>query len=110
VAPTLYDQIHMICHEAGFSPRVDSEALEWHTIVALVAAGMGVSIAPASVRALRMRGALFRRLPSTSGRAVLYLCYDENGTSPPARELARFVRRRMRMARFTTPSPARSTH
>jgi DNA-binding transcriptional LysR family regulator len=98
VAPTLFDQIHTICREAGFSPRVESEASEWHTIVALVAAGMGVSIAPASASALRIRGASVRPLRSTVGRAVLYLSYDTGAPNPATRALGRFLQRRMRVS------------
>jgi DNA-binding transcriptional LysR family regulator len=97
VAPALFDQIQTICREAGFSPRVASEASEWHTIVALVAAGMGISIAPASVASLRVRGASVRALRSTAGRAVLYLCFHETPRSPTARVLARFIQRRMHL-------------
>jgi DNA-binding transcriptional LysR family regulator len=94
----LFDQIHTICREAGFSPRVESEASEWHTIVALVAAGMGVSIAPASASALRIRGASVRPLRSTVGRAVLYLSYDTGAPNPATRALGRFLQRRMRVS------------
>src|SRR5438445_109623 len=51
-APTLFDQIIALCGEAGFTPGVVHEAQEWHTITALVAAGLGISIAPRSVAAL----------------------------------------------------------
>jgi DNA-binding transcriptional LysR family regulator len=97
VAPLLYDQVQAICREAGFTPRIESEALEWHTIIALVAAGFGLSIAPASVAALRIRGARLRPLPVTSARAVLYLGYDKQSGGPVVRDFVRFARRRMRL-------------
>ncbi|MGN6391945.1 MAG: LysR family transcriptional regulator, partial [Gemmatimonadales bacterium] len=52
-APTLFDQIRSLCAEGGFAPAVAQEAREWHTITGLVAAGLGVAIAPASVARLR---------------------------------------------------------
>ena len=70
-APTLHDQILTMCREAGFTPRVENEAHEWHTIAALVAAGFGISIAPASVAALRVRGTVMHRLlPATTAGAL----------------------------------------
>ena len=41
-----------LCEEHGFRPRIAHEASHWLTILRLVAAGLGVSIAPRSVRQL----------------------------------------------------------
>lgn len=41
-----------ICEEHGFRPRIVQEASHWMTILRLVGAGFGVSIAPACVRRL----------------------------------------------------------
>jgi DNA-binding transcriptional LysR family regulator len=48
-APALYDDIITRCRAAGFGPRVVQEAAGWHTIAALVAAGVGVSFVPRSL-------------------------------------------------------------
>jgi DNA-binding transcriptional LysR family regulator len=55
-APKNYDRIVVLCQRAGFSPNVEQEALEMQTRAGLVAAGMGVSLLPASVRHLRIDG------------------------------------------------------
>lgn len=73
-APTLYDQIVNACREAGFIPRVENEAREWHTIMALVAAGFGVSIVPSSIGALHVRGAVARHLLPATEPTALFLC------------------------------------
>jgi DNA-binding transcriptional LysR family regulator len=90
-APMLYDQIVTMCREAGFSPRVENEAHEWHTIAALVAAGFGISIAPASVAGVRVRGSTMRRLTPAENRTALYLCTPAESTSEPLRSFARFI-------------------
>jgi DNA-binding transcriptional LysR family regulator len=90
-APMLYDQIQAACHEAGFSPRVEIEAQEWHTIAALVAAGFGLSIAPGSVGRLRIRGAVMRPIRPMTLRAALFLCYSAESASPALRSFSRFV-------------------
>jgi DNA-binding transcriptional LysR family regulator len=95
-APTLYDQIIATCGEAGFTPRVVHEAQEWHTITALVAAGLGISIAPRSVAALRIGGTRLRRLPAASGRAVLFLCYPREAATDATRRFVRFALRHRR--------------
>ena len=49
LSPGLHDFIYGICRRAGFTPQVVQEANEGHTIVGLVAAGVGVSIVPDSL-------------------------------------------------------------
>jgi DNA-binding transcriptional LysR family regulator len=49
LSPGLHDFIYGICRRAGFAPQVVQEANEGHTIVGLVAAGVGVSIVPDSL-------------------------------------------------------------
>ncbi|RSL16874.1 LysR family transcriptional regulator [Edaphobacter aggregans] len=45
-----YNKTISLCEEHGFRPHVVQEAPQWLTILALVGAGLGVSIAPACVR------------------------------------------------------------
>ena len=90
-APTLHDQILTMCREAGFTPRVESEAHEWHTIAALVAAGFGVSIAPASVAALRVRGTVMHRLLPATQPTALYLSTAADSRSEYVAAFTRFL-------------------
>lgn len=52
LGPSFYDEMFEFCAKAGFVPAVAQEARQWSSIVSLVSAGMGVSIAPQSVAAL----------------------------------------------------------
>jgi DNA-binding transcriptional LysR family regulator len=45
-----YEKPVSLCEEHGFRPRVVQEAPQWLTIMRLVGAGLGVTIAPACVR------------------------------------------------------------
>ncbi|HTH52876.1 MAG TPA: LysR substrate-binding domain-containing protein [Edaphobacter sp.] len=45
-----YEKTVSLCEEHGYRPRVVQEAPQWLTILRLVGAGLGVSIAPACVR------------------------------------------------------------
>lgn len=103
-APMLYDQILSVCAEAGFAPAMGAEAREWHTITALVAAGFGVAIAPASVGRLRLTGAVTRPLRPSVRRAVLFLCHTREAVSRPAAAFIEFVARSRDLAAHLRPS------
>jgi DNA-binding transcriptional LysR family regulator len=45
-----YEKTVSLCEEQGFRPRVVQEAPQWLTIMRLVGAGLGVTIAPACVK------------------------------------------------------------
>jgi DNA-binding transcriptional LysR family regulator len=65
--PGLYDAIITACRGAGFSPRVGQEAPRIISTLNLVAAGLGLSIVPASLRRLQMDGVVYRRLSGSPG-------------------------------------------
>ncbi|MFF8397401.1 LysR family transcriptional regulator [Streptomyces sp. NPDC016172] len=65
--PGLHDRITALCATAGFTPRVTQQAVEWQTVCALVETGLGVSLAPAAIRRIRLGGVAFR--PLTPGDA-----------------------------------------
>jgi DNA-binding transcriptional LysR family regulator len=64
--PGLYDTIITACRGAGFSPRVGQEAPRIISTLNLVAAGLGVSVVPESLRRLQMDGVVYRRLADNS--------------------------------------------
>ena len=88
LGPGLYDAIIAACHGAGFSPRVGQEAPRMFSTLNLVAAGLGVSIIPASMQSLHMDGVVYRRLKGAPVTAPLQLAY-RRGDSAPA--TGRFV-------------------
>ena len=57
----VHDQILAVCRSAGFSPRVVQEGSQAE-VASLVASGAGVAIVPASLRAIRRAGVLYRPL------------------------------------------------
>lgn len=59
VAPGYYDVIISACRAAGFTPRVIHPG-SMQTNLALVSAGLGVSLLPASIRNLRRAGVVYR--------------------------------------------------
>src|SRR5215475_13329803 len=58
----LYDVIISACSEAGFSPHVGQEAPRIVSTLNLVAAGLGITIVPASLSRLPLEGVTYRPL------------------------------------------------
>jgi len=63
LAPGFHDQVFNLCRQAGFAPKVGTEASQLQTIINLVAAGMGITLVAESVRNFVGRGVLFKQLP-----------------------------------------------
>lgn len=61
-APGFFDHLVNLVAATGIAPRIVQEAREMQTIVGLVASGLGVTLVPASVAALALRGAVYRPL------------------------------------------------
>lgn len=82
VGPRLHDQIVGLCVEAGFTPSIAQHAVEWQTVCALVEAGLGVSIAPASIARIRLEGIVFRRLDPEGLRTRVAVGWHRDHRSP----------------------------
>ncbi|MCP2338244.1 LysR family transcriptional regulator [Actinomadura rupiterrae] len=82
VGPRLYDQITGLCVAAGFAPHVTQNAVEWQTVCALVEAGLGVSIAPASIRRMRLKGVAFRATDTRAVRTRVAVAWRRDAPDP----------------------------
>jgi DNA-binding transcriptional LysR family regulator len=91
--PGLYDAIFAACHAAGFSPMVGQEAPRIVSTLNLVAAGIGLSIVPASLQRMQMDGVIYRRLiGTTQPKAPLHLASRRGDTSSVLRQFQALVR------------------
>ena len=88
----LYDLIVGYCSDAGFTPRIEQEAIQMPTIVSLVAAGMGVALVPASLRHMRRTGVVYRRLAETSPLMEVGLAWREGDEEPAVAAFVRHAR------------------
>ncbi len=59
MGPLAFDRTMACCERSGFRPRIVQEATQWPTIVRLVAAELGVSLAPACVATIQIPGAVY---------------------------------------------------
>lgn len=92
--PGLYDSIITACRGAGFSPRVGQEAPRIISTLNLVAAGLGVSIVPASLQRLQMDGVIYRRLlDSPDLKAPLILACRPGENSAAVQRFIELVQR-----------------
>jgi len=86
--PSFTDYVIQACEQAGFVPRIAQETLQMQTALSLVAAGLGVSLLPASVQAIQRRGVVYRPVQTSTAAPALTLAYRRDDPSPV---LARFL-------------------
>ncbi|SEK53606.1 LysR family transcriptional regulator [Streptacidiphilus jiangxiensis] len=82
VGPQLHDRIVGLCADAGFAPRITGRAVEWQTLCALVQAGLGVTLAPASIRRIRLDGVAYRRIEPAHARTRVAVAWRRDDRSP----------------------------
>lgn len=91
--PGLYDAIISACRAAGFSPRVAQEAPRMLSTLSLVAAGLGVSLVPASLRRVNIEGVVYVNVTGpVAMRAPLTLIWRDAPLSGAIRRLIEEVR------------------
>jgi DNA-binding transcriptional LysR family regulator len=92
--PGLHDTIISACRRAGFSPHIGQEAPLIVSTLNLVAAGLGISIVPNSLRRQHMDGVVYRPLAGRpSPRAPINLAHRRDEPSPVCRRFIELVLR-----------------
>ena len=89
--PGYYDQCISLFQQAGFSPKVVQKASQKQTILGLVSAGMGVSLAPASIRKICRMGVVYTNL-STPTKVYLAAVWQQEETSSVLQTFLRVIR------------------
>jgi DNA-binding transcriptional LysR family regulator len=93
MGPVFYEQIIHLCQQAGFRPKVAQEAVQMHTIIGLVAAGLGIAIVPASLQNFHRSGVIYRPLQEQNPKTGLYLAWRQHDTSPVIKAFLGLVQR-----------------
>ncbi len=92
VAVSLHDAVLAACAEAGFIPLLGPAAPHIASILSLVAADLGVSLVPRSIRQVQMEGMVL--LPCDSQHTVtIAVAYRKGTTSPLTRNFLTVFRR-----------------
>ena len=88
-----YELIEGMFRKAGISPKYVQHISQVHSILALVSAGIGISLVPQSADKLHFEGAVLRELSGPPVFAQLFLVWHSDENDNPAlgafRELAR---------------------
>ena len=87
--PRLHDRLLSLCRVAGFNPHLAQEAMQFPTILSLVAANIGVAIVPASVQGFRSAGVVYTPLRDEGAVSSLQLVHRPHEPSPV---VARFIK------------------
>ena len=89
----LHDAVEDVCAAHGFRPAVALEVSETATLVSFVAAGIGVSLVPASVTRLTVAGAVYRPLVGEPTPVELALAHRHDDETPALKRALTVVRR-----------------
>ncbi|MFC9360431.1 LysR family transcriptional regulator [Rhodococcus sp. NPDC057014] len=102
---TMHDVLLSTCAQVGFVPTIRQQVAETATLVAVVAAGLGVAVAPESVRHLRMNGVTYRPLRSPKTAVPLALAYHKDAVGPLIRRYLDTARTVLRSKKLINVAP-----
>ncbi|MEU0480767.1 LysR family transcriptional regulator [Streptosporangium sp. NPDC006013] len=95
---SLRDATFLTCAAAGFTPRIVQEAPDSHTVLALVAAGVGVTLTLTSCRHIQQTGLVYRPLAGPPIRLRAALAWRTDNPSAALRTV-------LAMAEKALPTP-----
>ena len=85
----LHDHIHRLCHEAGFSPNIVEQAVQFATILGLVSSNAGIAIVPDSIKAIQLPNVRFVPISDRGAVSEVYVARRGDDRASPAAK--RFV-------------------
>ena len=100
VGLSLHDAIIGACQAAGFEPRIGQETPQLSSVINLVAAELGVSIVPASLAQIQLKGVSYLDIAGPAPVATLGLAVHRTRTSPTVDNLLKVARA---ISRTTSP-------
>ena len=91
-APAYDAVVDRACHEAGVTLKVKYEVEHPHTILAIVEAGLGISLVPASLQMLKRPGIAYRRLWPTGPALETVIAWLRESELPLVQAFVRVAR------------------
>ncbi len=82
LAATLYDRLVELATRAGFRPEIIQHAQQINGLLALVAAGLGLALVPASMRTVRLAGVCYVPLEDSDAFLLLAVACRADDHSP----------------------------
>ncbi len=89
---TAWERTVKLCEREGFRPQIVQEAPHWVTILSLVGAGIGVTVAPECMRTIAPSTVCCRPI-SGDGASFIELAYRRDENNPVATEFCRLARK-----------------
>jgi len=105
-APAYQAVVARACREAGMTLRVQYEVEHPQTILAVVAAGLGISLVPASLQMLKRPGIVYRRLKPTGPALETVIAWRRERELPFVQAFVRVAREVARSRRSNRTSQA----
>ncbi|MEM1103984.1 MAG: LysR family transcriptional regulator [Pseudomonadota bacterium] len=90
--PSFADETLRAFHEGGVDPRIEFEAEDLSSALALCAAGLGLCVAPTSVAGLSWPGIRFAELPQLNVQCPVSCIYLADNQSPILSRFLRMIR------------------
>ena len=88
VAATLHDRLIKLANKAGFQPQIRQQAQQVNGMLAMVAAGLGLALVPATMRVVRLLGLNYVPLEDPDAYLLLAVASRADDDSPA---LAQFL-------------------
>jgi DNA-binding transcriptional LysR family regulator len=99
------DLVLRTCLSAGFTPPVTQEATQIHTLIGMVAAGLGVTLVPAPVRSLQRPGVVYVPLKGKHPPAEVAAAFLRDGRTPVLQAFLRILSEEARPATWKRQPP-----
>jgi DNA-binding transcriptional LysR family regulator len=97
--PGFFDHLIVLCQKEGFSPHIVLEASQFHTVIGLVAAGIGIAVVPTSMERSRIEGVVFRQI-ACKAETVLDMAWDAGNESLVLNNFLGVARKVVRSLRY----------
>ena len=81
VGPELHKAVFQACRSVGFEPRLGHEAPQLATVISFVAAEMGVSLVPSSMRQMKADGVIYLPIADAEASVNLSLVWRRHEAS-----------------------------
>lgn len=86
LAATLHDRLVKLATRAGFEPLIIQQAQQINGLLALVAAGLGLALVPASMRAVRLAGVSYVALEDSDAFLLLAVACRADDQTPALKQ------------------------
>lgn len=91
LAATLYDRLVKLATRAGFQPSITQHAQQINGLLALVAAGLGLALVPASMRTVHLAGVSYVPLEDADAYLLLAVASRSDDQSPVLQQFLSIV-------------------